>query len=722
MIYINSVVAFQKHNSKDQEGVSFERILWIAPDRSYVVLVNIDNKRKLQLPYFRDYEELQDLLELEDASISAYEPDLLMLNPSNDYLNKYGVNRDKKFALIESLVGREPEIYRSESRGELIRDKAEQSGKPQKTIYYLLKRYWFYGKSINGLLHDYHDVGVTGDRREIGRKTGPKTDEANNFIVTVKDKEIFKSAIKKYHTDLKMNLTATHKHMCENHYNEGYYRKHNVMVPIVIMANCPSLRQFRYWYAKEYNKKGRLAAKIGDLKAEMNNRAILGSPMEKIYNPGELYETDSTPADVLLLSSDYGTVIGRPHVYFVKDVMSRFIVGMHISKTNSWSEAMVALENASTDKVEFCAKYGVVINEEDWPSKYLPQKIVGDRGEMKSKNSNNLVSLNVRLANPPSYRADLKPYIEQQFRSFCGRVKELIPGAVHKEHRERGELDPSKKSVYTFEVFTKIVILFVLEYNRKALSDDFLVTSEMARDNVNLTPISMWNWGAKRSLLHEEPRELIRYVLLPKEEGVVTRRGINVNQLNYACELGVKEGWFEDELIEGEHRIEVSYDPRNCSSIFVRLKNGSIVQCSLTAKFKEYEGLHIDDVKSILSFKNKKLKSARNERYQIESELDAVAKYATELERNTMKERQKGLPKSNKLKNKRSMRKLESRMNGSSDSWTARRQKEELTVKHTETHLVLPDPPSTPTSTVPVNKMQLFLLSKSRERRTTNEQ
>lgn len=718
MIYINSVVAFQKCISDDHEEISLERVLWISPDQSYVVLVNIDDKRKLQLPYFRDYGELLRLLEMEEASISSYEPDLLFLNPTDEYLNKYGAERDQKFELIKSIANKEPEIFWSKSRGKLIRNESDRTGKPQKTIYLLLKRYWFYGKSINGLLHDYNDVGVTGDKRTINIKTGPKTED-HNFIVTAKDKEIFKSAIQKYHSALKMNLTATHKHMCEEHYNEGFYRKHEVKVPIINMTNCPSIKQFRYWYQKEYNKKSRLAAKVGNRKAEIRARALLGSPTEEIHNPGALYETDSTPADVLLLSSDYLTVIGRPHVYFVKDVMSRLITGMHISKTNSWVESMMALENASTDKVEFCAKYGVSIHEEDWPSKHLPQKMVGDRGEMKSKNSNNLVNLNVRLANPPSYRADLKPYIEQQFRNFCGRVKELIPGAVHKEHRERGELDPSKKSVYTFEVFTKIVILFVLEYNRKALSDDFLVTSEMARDNVDLTPISIWNWGAKRSLLHEEPRELIRYVLLPKEEGVVTRRGINVNQLNYACELGVKEGWFEDEQIEGKHQIEVSYDPRNSSSIFIRLKNGSIVQCSLTAKFKEYEGMHIDDVKSILNFKKKKLQMAKNERYQIESELDAAAKYLTKLEREKMNERQKGLPKSNRYKNKRAKRKLESRITGSETSWTAQRKKDLQSVKCTESKLMIHEP-SSPTSSM--NKMQLFLLSKSKERRVADEQ
>lgn len=309
-------------------------------------------------------------------------------------------------------------------------------------VYSLLKKYWFYGKKVNGLLNDYFDVGVSTSPLKRNINTGPKPENGKSFIITKEDKDKFKKAIKKFHTDQGMNLRATHKHMCEEEYSDGHYRKYNELIPIVA---GPSLRQFMYWYNKEFNKKRKTAAKFGPRKAEMIARSHLKSANGDLQGPGALYETDSTPADVILVSIDHRTVIGRPHVYFVKDALNRLIAGVHVCKTPSWEEEMVALENAATDKVAYCAQFGIAINEEDWPAKHLPRYIVGDRGEMKSKNSNNLALLNVRIGNPPSYRADLKPYIEQQFRSFCMRMREVMPGGVDKEHRVRGIKIPKRR-------------------------------------------------------------------------------------------------------------------------------------------------------------------------------------------------------------------------------------------------------------------------------------
>lgn len=706
MIFENSIICF--HNTASDKKPSFERVLWIAPDCSQVVLINIDDKKRIPFPYFREYEELVSYLESGNARIESLDPDLRLLAPEETYLNKYSQRRDEKLSIIEGIVLKEPDIYIPQLRGKLVKEAADQAHKQVNWVYTLLRKYWFYGKTPNALLNNYFDVGLPADKRNRRRKSGPEPADGNDFIVTNKDKETFKQAIDEYHTKQGMNLKATHKHMCQEKYVTGYYRKYGVMVPII---GGPSERQFLYWYSKEYNKKNKVAARFGQRKAEMNARSLLKSASGDIQGPGELYEIDSTPADVQLLSIDHKTVIGRAHVYFVKDVMSRLIAGMHICKTPSWEEAMVALENASTDKVAFCAQFGITITEEDWPSKHLPRFIVGDRGEMKSKNSNNLGTLNIRVGNPPSYRADLKPHIEQQFRGFCMRIREITPGAVHKEHRERGEKDPGNQASFTFEAFTKLVILFVLEYNRKALSEEYFVTKEMFFDKVDLTPVSIWNWGMKHTLLQEQPRNLIRHTLLPKKTCKVTRAGIALNKLNYACQLGEDEGWFEDERIEGQREVIVSYDPRNCSSVFIRMKNGKEEQLFLTERFKEYDGLHFDDVKTIMAFKKKQLNKANSERNQIEAEMDAVAKSLTKVEVAKTKKAQSGKPRSARFKNKRFARKFEKRMESSANAWTANTTTK---ISHDYTNKEKPTMNETDQK---LSKMQLFLLAKSEEKR-----
>ncbi|MBW4573588.1 MAG: hypothetical protein KME31_38255 [Tolypothrix carrinoi HA7290-LM1] len=48
-------------------------------------------------------------------------------------------------------------------------------------------------------------------------------------------------------------------------------------------------------------------------------------------------------------------IIGRPTLYLVIDVFSRLIVGFIVTlEPPSWLGAMLALENATADKVFFC--------------------------------------------------------------------------------------------------------------------------------------------------------------------------------------------------------------------------------------------------------------------------------------------------------------------------------------------------------------------------------
>ncbi|MEK3997141.1 MULTISPECIES: Mu transposase C-terminal domain-containing protein [Psychrobacillus] len=712
-LFENTIIQFE--NISDQELV-LERILWISEDRSKVVLMNIMNRKKMQFPYFRSYQDLIQLIEDGVASTYNLEPDIRLIKANQEYSKRHIDNRDIKWEIIKSIVMKEPEIYYPESRGLMVREVMKITGKQRKTIHEWIKKYWFYGKSINGLLNNYFDCGVN-KRQYSDKKAGPKAEDGNEYIIRDEDKENFLWAIKKFHIEQGLTITETHKKLLQHRYKTGFYREFNEMVPIVEPEKCPTLRMFRYWYQNNFNSKQKYSARYGERKAEMNARAFKGTPEENVQGPGAYYEIDSTPADVILVSLDRETVIGRAHVYFVKDVMSRMIVGVHICITPSWEEEMVALENASTNKVEYCKRFGIEITEEDWPCLHLPKFIVGDRGEHKSRNSNNLVDINVRVGNTPSYRGDFKPYIEQQFRRYNARIRESIPvSAVRKEHRERGDKNPENYAVHTIEAFSKLTILFVLEFNKSALPDEYLMTREMFEEKVELTPLGIWNWGLKKNLLHEMPRDLIRLKLLPKGEGIVTRSGITFKKMSFSSDRGFEEKWFEQESIYGQKKVVVNYDPRNCSSIFISLKDGTFEPCFLTPKFNDYRDLHFNDVKVLLSYKNKQLKQLKKQRVNIEGPLDAVAESLSLSEKEKTKEAQRGMPKSGKFKNKRLARNLDKRMTSSEDAWTTVKREEDIKQVSNE---VSSNSENTnrQSEITKMTEMQLFLMSKNKERR-----
>ena len=61
---------------------------------------------------------------------------------------------------------------------------------------------------------------------------------------------------------------------------------------------------------------------------------------------------------------------------------------------------MMAIENAATDKVPYCAGFGIEIQDEDRPCRHIPTAILGDRGEMESRAADNLVSIRASFGKP----------------------------------------------------------------------------------------------------------------------------------------------------------------------------------------------------------------------------------------------------------------------------------------------------------------------------------
>ena len=108
----------------------------------------------------------------------------------------------------------------------------------------------------------------------------------------------------------------------------------------------------------------------------------------------------------------------------------------------SWLGMMMALVNAATDRVKFCAEYGIKIEEEEWLAHHIPDAILGDRGELAGKNvETSIDNLGIRIENAAPYRADWKGLVERHFRIIHDRVKPFLPGYVDVDFTQRGGKD-----------------------------------------------------------------------------------------------------------------------------------------------------------------------------------------------------------------------------------------------------------------------------------------
>ncbi|GKU76630.1 Mu transposase C-terminal domain-containing protein [Paenibacillus sp. L3-i20] len=666
-IIINSII---ERLNVSLETEALLRVLWISDDMKNVVVVNVNDHRKMTLPFFLNYEDILEELEQGMTRILEHESDMQLLSPEDGYLTKYKENRNRRWAIIKDIARREPEIYISELRGKLITEAHLNSKVSKQMIRRYLQKYWFHGKSVNGLLDNYFDCGVSSERRNYKKKSGPVSD--NRYLITDSDKIIFSTAIKLFHIRQGMNIRTTHERMCETYYKRGFYRKYGVRVPIVNPDFAPTLRQFRYWYTQNSTLFSRYSNKHGKRRASIDVRSMHGNSSERASCVGALFEIDATRTDVLLVSFDRKTILGKPTLYIVIDVFSRLVVGYHVSlASESWLEAMIAMEHAATSKVENCKKFGIDIAEEEWPCHALPKYLVADRGELKAQYTERFVNLEVDVLNAPSYRGDLKPFVESRFHITNETIRQLLPGSTEANPRVRGDRDPARDAVLTIEEFNRFLIVFFLTYNKSAVSNDFKPTKEMFEEKVELTPLKIWSWGKGKRLLHEKTRSEIRYNLLPREQGKVTRFGIEFKYMYYTCDIGIKEGWFEGEgRINGQKHIEVSYDPRNCSTIFFKYKKG-LIQCRLVGQSMEYEGLHFEEIAKIMEYRNEEIKQKEKSEKQHKAELHA---YAQQLNKVAIEETAKAINNKSfysRNQNKRQKRHEDSRTWGAQNAWSS---------------------------------------------------
>src|SRR5205823_5913339 len=125
---------------------------------------------------------------------------------------------------------------------------------------------------------------------------------------------------------------------------------------------------FRYWYEKERDLEQEHKLREGRKEYNLTLRPAVGTSTHMAHGPGAIYQIDATTGDIQLVHSlRRDRCIGRPTIYVVIDVFSRLIVGLNVSlEPPSWVGAMVALENATTDKVAYCARFGIDIAAEDW--------------------------------------------------------------------------------------------------------------------------------------------------------------------------------------------------------------------------------------------------------------------------------------------------------------------------------------------------------------------
>jgi hypothetical protein len=528
--------------------------------------------------------------------------------------------RDGRYRILRPLVdvGADPRqaILREGERGPLLLAAQAAHGTSLGKLYVWLRLYWQRGQTANALLPGYTRCGarLDGAPKSVGtRKRGRPSKLAlqeptrAGMNVTADVRRLIVKGGRRYWkkkvAGRRLTLREAHQRTLETFFYARLEYRDGVLTPILRSENeLPTFRQFCYWLGKERKTEADLRARYGDREFALRHRAKPGSTEHLSRGPCDLYLIDATVADLYLLSSmDRSRVIGRPVLYLVVDHFSRMIVGFYVGLEGpSWLGAMMALENALTDKVEFCARYGIEISPEDWPCHFVPRSITGDRGEMLCEASDHLVTaFGIDVANTPPFRADFKSFVEAQFKITNERGIRRQPGWVDKQ-RPRGGRDYRLDAALTLEHFTRLMIELVLHNNRaRRIRTQVAPDYPLAQDG-DPTPLDLWEWGMRNRVGagRTMDRRRIRVNLLPSVEASATPQGIQLFGLHYDSATGREEGWFLRGTGRSRVRVDVAYDPRDVSRVFLRLDHGrTIEECPLTERdAARYAGLTLEEV------------------------------------------------------------------------------------------------------------------------------
>jgi len=615
-------------------------VLWIAPTGEFGYWHNLSGRSRVPALFSPKVAEQNLENGIYEASVFSPED---KLRPEETLSDRERAARDIQWTKIQSAVELEPDIYESSSRTAILGAIAKQYNLKVNNLYYLLDKYWRSGKTKDAFIPAYSKCGAKGAQRAVYSK---RQSRQFNMVTVGKvlsdaDRRNFEQAIRSYYfTQERRGLKSTYEKLLEK-----YYALKDTLGELRLFepSQRPSFRQFQYWYYKNRDIVTEKKKRDGEREFELNNRAVLGRSDYGLMGPGAQFQVDATIGDVYLVSQfDPSAIVGRPIIYFILDAFSRMVVGMSVGLEGpSWSALAAAIINMATDKVAFCKQYGISIIDDEWPCHHVPASLLGDRGELQSKNADNLVNMfGIRVINAPPFRGDLKGIIEQHFHTINANGIKQLPGSVKPDMSNRGGHDYRLDATLNIRQLTQIIIKCVLHYNNHHYMSSFEKSEAMISSDIEAVPIKLWEWGIQNysGALRPFPEDVVKFAVLPTEKAAVTLRGIRFKGLFYSCERATVENWFERARSTKIWPVKVSYNPRDLENIYIWNADAKQYEtCYLLDWNSKYAGKTLTEIvyeQKKEAIAGQQLKGAETEsKVNLNADIDAIVAEAKNMDK-----------------------------------------------------------------------------------------
>lgn len=390
-----------------------------------------------------------------------------------------------------------------------------------------------------------------------------------------------------------------------------------------LKPDYPTFWQFRYFFRQHRDPISETISRQGLKAYQRNHRPFTGSVCDYAHTIG-VYMTDATVADIYIVSSLSRKPIGRPVIYTMVDAYSRLITGVYVGLEGGQYALRLLLQNTFSDKVSFCRQHGIDIDPQDWPSHHLPTKIMTDRGSefICGPLENLCESYHIEVENLPAYRPDLKGVVEKLFDLIQSAYKPLLKGkgVIGADTQERGAPDYRRQGALDLEQFTAVVLRCILFYNAKSVQTGFTRTPAMIETNTPPLAASIWNFCTEQEdcPVREATDKRLIYTLLPRMEGRITQRGVEVFGLRYTnCNLKKR---FVTAGLRGRESVQIAYMPECMDTIWL-YENGTYTALSLVQK--TYLGKTLAEVADVQQ--REKVERTDWKKQELQAQLDLMS-------------------------------------------------------------------------------------------------
>lgn len=524
----------------------------------------------------------------------------------------------ENYKLIADVVSDPDVLYTPALRTRKLKELAGDNNQ-LRHLYRLIARWFQRGQSMCALASDYRSVGKKKNFTvSPGRKSRTGTERP---LCTDEFKKLMDGVIKKY--VLKENGLSLRRAYAK--LLNAYQEKHPDS------KELPTEGQLSSYYYRTYNRRQRNQKRNSSIIYNKDIKAKMGSVYETVSAAGEVYEIDSTPDNVYLVSSvDRSQCIGRPVLYSVTDRFTGMIVGIYVSLENAqYRSAAEALFCAISDKRKYFKENFNIDFDWNWNAKGIPAAVCADNAELEGSRIEVFArSHNVALINSAPYRADQKGSVESSIFLIQQELKQYLKTSAPDvlTLKKAGAQDRRTDGFLDLNEYRTLVLRAVNTVNnrlRTKFPKGYLVKEFKSPDR-------FWDWAvATGNSDLQTPHDLtkLRVSLLAQEKATVSREGIKCRSIRYTCPELERDGWFDtDKDSKRPYDPVVVIDNGNAGNAWVFPDPGKkpnvFYACRLKSEHEFLKGCCLYEAEQILKQLSEAGKRTTDQQNKIRAEMD----------------------------------------------------------------------------------------------------